>query len=264
MKEVGVSLDEGHREGILTRRPGIVNLQCDLDHPTQTLSDLLHLKNHFGSLAALKGKKIAITWAYSPTYGKPLSVPQGLIALLTRYGMQVSVAYPPGYELLPEVEKRAKIQADSSGGGFEICRSMEEAFSQADIVYPKSWGPLRQMRQKANLFLDNDQAGLRELEKECLRMNARHIDWECTASRMELTRKGDGVYMHCLPADISGLSCERGEVSRDVFEKHRLATYYEAGYKPFVIASMIMVNRFENPLETLRRLTEDNIPRIYS
>ncbi|HAQ38105.1 MAG TPA: knotted carbamoyltransferase YgeW, partial [Saprospirales bacterium] len=82
------ALDEGFNAGVLPVRPGIVNLQCDQDHPTQSLSDLLHLKHEFGSLEALKGKKIVMSWAYSPSYGKPMSVPQGIIALMTRFGMQ--------------------------------------------------------------------------------------------------------------------------------------------------------------------------------
>ena len=78
-----------------------------MDHPTQSLADLLHLKNYFGSLENLKGKKIAMTWAYSPSYGKPLSVPQGIIALMTRFGLDVILAYPTGYNLIPEIEKQA-------------------------------------------------------------------------------------------------------------------------------------------------------------
>lgn len=92
MREVAASLDEGYANGVLPHRPGIVNLQCDMDHPTQSMSDLLHLRNHYGSPEALKGKKIVMSWAYSPSYGKPLSVPQGIIALMTRFGMNVELA----------------------------------------------------------------------------------------------------------------------------------------------------------------------------
>ena len=99
MREVASALDDGFQQGVLPQRPGIINLQCDIDHPTQSLSDLLHLKTHFGSLENLRGKKIAMTWAYSPSYGKPLSVPQGIIGLLTRFGMDVHLAYPEGFDL---------------------------------------------------------------------------------------------------------------------------------------------------------------------
>jgi len=108
MREVAAALDEGFEQGVLPKRPGIVNLQCDMDHPTQSLADLLHLKQEFGSLENLKGKKIVMSWAYSPSYGKPLSVPQGIIALMTRFGMDVELAHPEGYDLIPEVLEIAK------------------------------------------------------------------------------------------------------------------------------------------------------------
>jgi len=97
MREVGEALDDGYKNGVLPNRPGIVNLQCDIDHPTQSMADLQHLIDKFGSLENLKGKKIAVSWAYSPSYGKPLSVPQGIIGLMTRFGMNVELAYPKGY-----------------------------------------------------------------------------------------------------------------------------------------------------------------------
>jgi knotted carbamoyltransferase YgeW len=103
MKEVARAVHRGHREGVLPQRPTLVNLQCDIDHPTQTLSDALHLSNTFGGVENLKGKKIAISWAYSPSYGKPLSVPQGIIGLMTRFGMDVVLAHPAGYNLMSEV-----------------------------------------------------------------------------------------------------------------------------------------------------------------
>lgn len=101
------------------------------------------LREHFGSLENLKGKKIAMTWAYSPSYGKPLSVPQGIIGLMTRYGMDVTLAHPEGYDLIPDVIDVAKNNAKQSGGSFKQVTSMEEAFKDADIVYPKSTGTLQ-------------------------------------------------------------------------------------------------------------------------
>ena len=263
MREVGAALDNGYKEGVLAQRPGIINLQCDIDHPTQSMADLLHLKNHFGSLQALKGKKIAMTWAYSPSYGKPLSVPQGIIGLMTRLGMQVDLAFPEGYGLIPEVMDLAKQQAKDSGGGFHIVNTMEEAFTNADIVYPKSWAPFHVMGQRTTLLQAKDHAGLKELEKKTLENNAKYIDWQCDAEKMKLTKNGDGLYMHCLPADISGLSCERGEVTIDVFEKHRINTYKEASYKPYIIAAMMFANKFEKPGNILSELIDRNVKRVF-
>ena len=255
MREVGAAVQEGFEGGVLHRRPSVVNLQCDIDHPTQTLADLMQLRSHFGSLKDLRGKKIAMTWAYSPSYGKPLSVPQGIIGLMTRFGMNVSLASPIGYDLIPDVLTVAKNNAGQQGGSFKIVESMEEAFENADVVYPKSWAPYQVMQRRTELLNKNDKPGLVELEKECLANNARYKNWECDERKMRLTKKGSALYMHCLPADISGVSCVQGEVSKNVFEKYRLATYAEASFKPFVIAAIIFLTRIEKPLEKLRKLT---------
>ncbi|MCF8379571.1 MAG: knotted carbamoyltransferase YgeW [Bacteroidales bacterium] len=263
MREVGEALDDGFQQEVLPQRPGIVNLQCDMDHPTQSLADLLHLKNHFGSLENLKGKKIAMTWAYSPSYGKPLSVPQGIISLMTRFGMDVSLAYPEGYNLIPELEQQAASFAKQNNTKFEINNSMDEAFQDADIVYPKSWAPFSVMQQRTLLLQNKDAEGLKALEKSCLVQNANFTNWECDEEKMKLTKNGEALYMHCLPADITDVSCKQGEVSEKVFEKYRIDTYKEAGYKPYIIAAMMMSNRFDDPGETLGKLFEKDKKRVF-
>ena len=262
MRQVGEALDDGAARGVLPVRPGVINLQCDLDHPTQTMADLLHLKNHFGSLDDLRGKKIAMSWAYSPSYGKPLSVPQGIIALMTRFGMHVELAHPEGYELLPEVIDTAKKNAAESGGTFAIGNSMEAAMQDADIVYPKSWAPISVMQQRTTLLHQKDSAGLAQLEKECLLHNAEFKNWEYDQHKEKLTQNGQGLYMHCLPADISGVSCAQGEVAADTFEQWRITTYQQAGYKPYIIAAMMLANRFENPAQVLQKIMESQRRRV--
>lgn len=256
MKEVAQSVQQGYDEKVLPQRPTLVNLQCDIDHPTQTMSDALHLINRFGGIEKLKGKKIAMSWAYSPSYGKPLSVPQGVIGLMTRFGMDVSFAYPEGYNVMDEVVDVARKNAAENGGSFEIASSMEEAFAGADIVYPKSWAPYAVMEQRTELLRAGDDAGLKDLEEQCLENNKKFISWECTRDLMNTTKSGEALYMHCLPADITGVSCTQGEVSADVFEQYRVATYKQAGYKPYVIAAMIFLSKFTNPSNTLTQLVE--------
>jgi knotted carbamoyltransferase YgeW len=252
-REVGASLDESYREGVLMQRPAVLNLQSDLDHPTQSLADLRHLAARFGGLDALRGRKIAMTWAYSPSYGKPLSVPQGIITLMTRFGMEVVLAHPEGYDLVGDTLRIARDFASASGGHFTVADSMAAAFDQADIVYPKSWAPAWIMRERTRLLRAGEQAELADLERQALANNARHKDWESTDDLMRRTRDGQGLYMHCLPADVTGVSCAAGEVSRDVFERHRLDTYREAGYKPFVVAALILATRFRDPAAALER-----------
>lgn len=263
MREFASAVQDGFDNGVLHRRPSILNLQCDIDHPTQTLADLMQLKSYFGSLKNLKGKKIAMTWAYSPSYGKPLSVPQGIIGLMTRFGMHVTLGYPSGYDLIPEVITIAKKNAVRYGGSFEIVDNMEDAFDRADVVYPKSWAPYMVMQRRTELLHKSDKNGLVALEKECLANNARYKNWECDERKMQLTAKGKALYMHCLPADISGVSCQQGEVSKEVFDKYRLATYAEAGFKPFVIAAMIFLTRVQDPAKRLHQIIRENIDRCF-
>jgi len=254
MQEVAAAVEDGFTAGVLEQRPYLVNLQSDIDHPTQSMADLMQLKNHFGSLDHLRGKKIAMTWAYSPSYGKPLSVPQGVIGLMTRFGMNVVLAHPEGYQLIPDVVAKAGVFAKENGGGFKVVNSMDDAFAGADVVYPKSWAPYHVMEKRTELLRNNDTAGLKELEKDCLANNARFKGWECTEAKMKLTRKGKALYMHCLPADISGVSCTAGEVAASVFDRYRIPTYIQAGFKPYIIAAAMLAARFEDPVKLLRAL----------
>ncbi len=263
MREVSQAVQDGNKDGVLEQRPTLVNLQCDIDHPTQSMSDMLHIIHEFGGVENLKGKKIAMTWAYSPSYGKPLSVPQGIIGLMTRMGMDVVLAHPEGYEVMSEVEEVAKKNAEKSGGSFTKTNSMAEAFKDADIVYPKSWAPFAAMEKRTDLYGNGDMDGVKALEKELLAQNANHKDWACTEELMATTKDGKALYMHCLPADITGVSCEEGEVDATVFDRYRTPLYKEASYKPYVIAAMIFLSKFENPQAVLKALEDRAIQRKF-
>lgn len=263
MRNVARSVQSGHDEGVLEQRPTLVNLQCDIDHPTQSMSDMLHIIKHFGGIENLAGKRIAMTWAYSPSYGKPLSVPQGVIGLMTRFGMDVALAHPEGYEVMPEVEEVAARQAAESGGRFTKSNSMAEAFQDADIVYPKSWAPFAAMEKRTDLYGKNDMDGIKALERELLSQNKKHMNWTCTEELMATTHNGSALYMHCLPADISGVSCEHGEVEASVFDRYRVAQYKEASYKPYIIAAMIFLSKQKNSADILQSLMDRATPRIF-
>ena len=262
MQEVSQSVYQGYLDGVLEQRPSLVNLQCDIDHPTQSMADMAHIINHFGGVENLKGKKIAMTWAYSPSYGKPLSVPQGIVGLMSRFGMDVSLAHPEGYNIMPEVEQVAAVNSEHRGGSFNRVNSMEEAFQDADIVYPKSWAPFSVMEERTKLVEQGDDAGLKALEQRGLANNKKYMDWECTEDLMKKTRDGKALYMHCLPADITGVSCERGEVEASVFDRYRVPLYKEASYKPYIIAAMIFMSKFKNPSDKLLQLLQSGNNRI--
>ncbi len=262
MKTVSEAVQEGYRDGVLEQRPTLVNLQCDIDHPTQSMADMLHVINYFGGVENLKGKKVAMTWAYSPSYGKPLSVPQGIIGLFTRFGMDVVLAHPEGYNVMSEVEEIAAENAKKSGGSYKRVNTMEEAFKDADIVYPKSWAPFAVMEERTKLVEEGKFDELKALEKRCLENNAKFKDWTCTEELMKTTKDGKALYMHCLPADISGVSCKEGEVDASVFDRYLVPLYKEASFKPYIIAAMIFLAKFSNPSGKLEEILEKGKKRI--
>lgn len=160
----------------------IMNMQCDIDHPFQALADLMTIREEFGK--KLRGKKIAVSWAYAPSYAKPMSVPQGLITLMPRFGLDVVLAHPPEYKLMDSEVEYAKKAAKENGTKFEIVDNMDEAFEGAHIVYPKSWGI-------ESLFHTPEKA---------LEISKKYKNWICDEDKMKLTAK-NSIYMHCLPAD---------------------------------------------------------------
>lgn len=263
MKNFADAMENGFKSGILEQRPNIVNLQCDIDHPTQSMSDCLHVINSLGGIDKLKGKKIAMTWAYSPSYGKPLSVPQGVIGLFSRFGMDVVLAYPEGYDVMEETIEVAKKNSAKSGGKFTVTHDLKEAFKDADIVYPKSWAPYAAMEKRTKLYGDGDTEGIKKLEKELLAQNATHKDWCCTEELMKTTKDGKAMYLHCLPADINDVSCEKGEVEASVFDRYRVSLYKEASYKPYIIAAMILLQKFKDPKEVLESLYKRGNKRVF-
>ena len=173
----------------------VINMQCDIDHPTQQLADLMTAREVFGN--DLRGRKIAVSWAFAPSYAKPLSVPQGLITLMGRFGMDVTLAHPPEFRLMDGPMDFARHAAAKADVKFEVVDNMDAAFAEADIVYPKSWGSYDLMLERQGL---SSQQELEENERACLEINRKYKDWICDERRMGLAKK-EAVYMHCLPAD---------------------------------------------------------------
>ena len=163
---------------------------------------------------------------------------------------------------MSDVEEVAKKNAAASGGSFRKVNSMEEAFEDADIVYPKSWAPYVAMEQRTKLYQAGDQAGIDALEQELLANNAKFKNWSCTEEMMARTKGGKALYMHCLPADITGLSCKEGEVDNSVFDRYIDDLYKEASFKPYIIAAMIFLAKVKDPVAALRELDAQAGPRV--
>jgi len=223
----------------------VVNLQCDVDHPTQALADLLWLRERFPD--GLAGRTITMSWAYSPSYAKPLSVAQGIVTLMTRFGANVRLAHPDGYQLMDEPLAAARANAEASGGSFEVMHDMDAAFVDADVVYPKSWGPFDLMTERVAANRAKDTEAMRDIEQRALERNAAHTDWICDEKLMEITREGRGLYMHCLPADIGA------EVSAPVMEQFRVDLAREANKKVYAIMALLAAAKSHDLAAALAR-----------
>src|ERR1051326_994839 len=213
---------------------------------TQTLADLMWLRERFPD--GLQGRKIAVSWAYSPSYAKPLSVPQGLAMLLTRYGAEVVLAHQEGYRLTEDTLATARTHAERSGGSFRVTSSMEDAFTGADAVYPKSWGPYDLMLDRVAANRDHDGAKMAAIERKALERNAGHRDWICDERRMGLTRNGRALSLPCLPADIGA------EVSPGVMEAQRMNVARQANKKLYVVMALLAIGRVPDLAARLRGL----------
>jgi N-acetylornithine carbamoyltransferase len=164
-------------------RSPVLNMQCDVYHPFQILADMMTIQERFGR-EGVRGKTINVSWAYASSYQKPMSVPQSLILLMTRYGMNVRLTHPPEFKLMPDIVDQAQQNAKQSGGSLELLDDFDAGFEGADIVYPKSWG--------AMLTTTDDE--------ESAAIGKQYTDWITDERRMALANE-HAIYMHCLPAD---------------------------------------------------------------
>jgi N-acetylornithine carbamoyltransferase len=157
----------------------IINLEDDLYHPCQALTDIFTIRE---KKKTLKGKKFVLSWAYHPK-PLPVSVPNSTVLATTRFGLDVTLVHPKGFELDPQIISAAKKNAKESGGSLEIVNNLEEGYQDADIVYVKSWGSLKQYGNFP--------------EEKKLRVPYRDT-WICDTPKMALTQR-DSIFMHCLP-----------------------------------------------------------------
>ena len=181
----------------------LVNMQCDIYHPAQILADYLTIREKFGE--DTRGLKLGVSWTYAPNYMRPVSVPQSLILLMPRFGIDVTLAYPKEFELMGDIVKQAQANAKEHDVTFRISHEMEDAFEDADIVIPKSWGP--------HIYTQNQEEGLALIEK--------YPQWICDEDKMALT-KSNSIYMHPLPAD------REKEVTPAVIDGPHSVVYQEA------------------------------------
>jgi ornithine carbamoyltransferase len=218
MKELAAALDsrraaeKGTEFEDLIRRSGVINLQCNLDHPIQAMADILVLKHHFRSLERLAGKKVAVIWGYSPSAAMPVSVAQGFVGLVTRFNMEVILAHPGGFDLNPRVLEAARANAETGEGHFATTHSMDQALGGADAIYIINWPAPTVPGEKFAVG-----------------------DWTYSEEKRKLTGNGKAFLMD------SGLAM---------------------GWQSYIIAAMMLNNRFKQPAKLLGSLKKRNIKRV--
>ncbi|MEL7610755.1 MAG: ornithine carbamoyltransferase [Bacillota bacterium] len=199
-------------------RVPILNMQSDLYHPMQGLADLMTIEEVFGR-TKVQGVKVSVIWCYSTTHKKPISVPVSQVLLFPRYGMEVTLAYPEGFELPDWVIEQARKNAEACGGSIRITHDLKEAYENADVVFPKNWGSwYRDSLTETQAVERKDNTALTEEELTRLAANKK---WKCTEELFSLTSPRC-VYMHALPADRDN------EVEDSVIDGERSVIYQEA------------------------------------
>lgn len=193
----------------------VYNMQCDLWHPTQSLADLFTIKEKFHN--ELKGKKFVISWTSAGKYMRPLSMAHSLVALMPRFGLDVTLAHPKGFELMPEMMDIARQNAEQYGSKFEVVHDMDEACKDADVVYAKGWGPIMTVG-------DDEVRGV-----EMINQNP---GWIVDSRRMSLAKKS-AIYMHCMPADRDI------EVTSEVMDGPQSVIYDEAENRMHTIKALM-------------------------
>ena len=120
-------------------------------------------------------------------------------------------------------------------------------------------------QDNCNVLDDVDEAAnaIDALEKQLLAQNAQHKNWTCSEEMMKRTKNGKALYLHCLPADITGLSCPEGEVDNSVFDRYLVPLYKEASYKPYIIAAMILMSKVKDPVSALMALDQGSKRKLF-
>ncbi len=191
----------------------VINLESSLFHPCQSLADLLTIHERLGDP---RGKPIVISWAYHPK-ALPMAVPNSILTEAAKFGMEVRLAHPEGWELDPEVVDNANRLAREAGGSLTVYNDVEDALPGARVVYAKSWGSI------ANYHHPDEETRL----KASLRGR-----WRISSRYMDMT--DDAFFMHCLPVRRNVV------VDDDVLDSARNACYDEAENRLHVQKALLL------------------------
>jgi N-acetylornithine carbamoyltransferase len=192
----------------------VVNMESSLWHPCQSMADLMTIENRLGSATR---EPIVITWAWHPK-ALPMAVPNSILVEAAKFGMDVRLCHPKGWELDDQIMQQARGLASAAGGSVQVYNELDEqVLKGARVVYAKSWGSITNYRNPE--------------EEERLKQPLRS-KWRVRMEHMEAT--DNAFFMHCLPV-------RRGVIVDDeVLDSDRNAAYDEAENRLHVQKAMLL------------------------
>lgn len=188
----------------------VINMADDRFHPCQGFSDLMGWAEWLGNgvgekpnFEKLKGKKLLVTWAKGKLHRSRTS-PQESMLLASRFGMNITLARPDGYDLDPEVYGWINKNCEESGGEFEIINDPYRGYDDAHVVYSRNW-----------ISEEAYNSGLQKQEE--VQKASSYSDWMATPDKM--ARTNSAIFTHPMPVD------RENEVSNSIASGKRSAIY---------------------------------------
>ncbi len=171
----------------------IISMAHDKYHPCQGLADVMGWAEWFGKGPGkgvdpelLRGKKLLVTWGHGALARSWCSVQEALL-IGSRFGMDVTVAHPEGYDLDPAVIDWTKQNCTANGRVFNITNNVRKAYEGAHVVYSRHW-------MSPQAYQDGEFLKQKEIEKAL-----QYPQWICDAEKMALT--DDAIFTHPMPVD---------------------------------------------------------------
>ena len=155
----------------------VVNLESSRHHPFQALADIMTIREKLGAIA---GDRVVLSWAYHPK-PLPMAVPNSFALIAAQFGLDLTIACPPEYDLGEEIMSEVNAASEQNRGRVRILRDQREACAGARIIYAKSWG--------GTSFYGSPEADIE--------LRHKYRNWRIDDEVMKSTDRG--FFLHCLP-----------------------------------------------------------------
>jgi len=248
-------LDHVYQMKVIPHRPVLINIRSGTGWPVQALTELLFLKDHFGSLKSMKTKRLTISWIYKPEQEVSKILPVSIIRLLTRFGMHITLAHPPGYELPEEAISNAQKSSATSKGKLKLSNRFKKSMKEADVVYLIPWSEQEELVTEDDVSkLENENLQLSDGLEQEEKSGFIAEKWILTPKRKHLAKEGQAIFLEW-PAILQKQDTETfpGFISTQLNEIKRIQL------QPFIIASMMLAQRFANPNILLQEMINNDL-----